>query len=108
MTTQDQPTRESIQAAKHAQRRDREQVYQATGLRITEDGQIVPSRYAVGSRLMQFRAGPNEHRFYACADCLPALYAGQAGDGLFFTTEDAPVELVDAGDEIECDLCREG
>lgn len=64
--------------------------------------------YAVASRVMQFRAGPNEYRFHACVRHLPYLRDGKAGDGLFFATVDQPVEPVNADEEIECDLCREG
>lgn len=65
---------------------------------------------AIASRRMQFRAGPQDYTFYACADCLPALERGEAGSGNFFTTADEPVKPVQVhpDEQIECDLCREG
>ena len=46
----DQPTPESIQLAKDAQRREREEVFRRTGLRVTDDGVGVPGFLAPGSQ----------------------------------------------------------
>lgn len=62
---------------------------------------------AVCSRTLQFRAGPNEHRFYACEEHRADLTAGDF-DGLFFGRESDALLPVDPEDEIHCDYCREG
>lgn len=62
---------------------------------------------ATCSRLMQFKAGPNSARFYACDRHRPTLAAeGWHANGLFFTTPNEPVQDEDPEDEIECSFCR--
>ena len=62
-------------------------------------------RQAVASRRLQFRAGPGDYTFFACADCLPHLEHGDVS--LFIAIRDEPVQPVDPDDEIDCDLCWE-
>lgn len=58
---------------------------------------------AISSRVLQFRAGPNEHRFHACEEHEDMLVSND----LFFAVNTDPVEPCDPDDEIECDWCRE-
>lgn len=62
---------------------------------------------AIWSRVLQFRAGPNETEFHACAKHRPQLEKDWPLD-LFFSTVEEPVKAVDPDDEIECYFCREG
>jgi hypothetical protein len=66
--------------------------------------------WAVSSRVLQFKAGPNENRFTACAEHRPLLEGPwpSIGGGLFFSTSDEPIREVDPNDEESCDGCREG
>lgn len=58
---------------------------------------------AVYQRLLQFRSGPHEHRFYMCEAHKDAV------DPCFFTTPREPIlPVLDLDDEHECDYCREG
>lgn len=65
------------------------------------------SEWAVASRVLQFCAGPNEHRFYACEAHRPLLEAGEYS-GLFFGVTKDEVQPENADDELQCDYCREG
>ena len=62
----------------------------------------------VCSRVLQFRAGPNEYQFHACAEHRPMLEKGDVD--LFFATADQPVLDMheDDADCVSCDFCREG
>jgi hypothetical protein len=60
---------------------------------------------ATVSRLMQFSTGPQQHRFYACPECLEWL---RHGPQLFYAIKYKGLEPVDPEEEIECDGCREG
>lgn len=61
-------------------------------------------------RVLQFRAGPHECRFFACLTHRAILDGGDAD--LFFGTVDKPVFPLDRTHvrdyDIECDFCREG
>lgn len=59
---------------------------------------------ATRSRVLQFRAGPNEHRFFACDRHLRDLLDGRME--LFFGRMWDVSEAVDPEDEIPCDWCR--
>jgi hypothetical protein len=63
---------------------------------------------AIWKRVLQFRAGPESHTFYACDAHRPELERGDLHSGLFFGRPADAVEAVDPEDEIACDLCREG
>lgn len=62
---------------------------------------------AVCSRVLQFRAGPNESRFYACAAHRADLARGDYG-GLFFGLLKDEMRDEDTDDDLTCDYCREG
>lgn len=62
---------------------------------------------AVCSRVLQFRAGPNESRFYACEQHRADLERGDY-DGLFFGVVSDEMRPEDPDDEQPCDYCREG
>lgn len=64
-------------------------------------------RTAIACRVLQFRAGPESHRFYACEQHAAQLEKDWPID-LFFSTDRDPVEPVDEADEMDCDFCREG
>jgi hypothetical protein len=59
---------------------------------------------ATRSRVLQFRAGPSEHRFYACDQHLPDLLDGDMPH--FFGRKWDVSEAVDPKDEMPCDWCR--
>lgn len=59
---------------------------------------------ATRSRVLQFSAGPNEHRFYACERHEPDLLDGNMP--LFFGRSWDVSEPVAAEEEIKCDWCR--
>lgn len=63
---------------------------------------------AAWSRVLQFRSGPQEHRFYACDDHRDLL--SEDGQPLFFATDDEPITPIDHNpdEDQECDFCREG
>lgn len=63
--------------------------------------------FATCSRVLQFRAGPNDHTFYACEEHRPRLEDGTY-DGNFFGDPADVIEPVDPDDELHCDYCREG
>lgn len=63
--------------------------------------------FALYSRVLQFRAGPESHQFFACAEHRPALERGDH-DGCFFGVDADVIAPVDPNDEIACDYCREG
>lgn len=60
--------------------------------------------FATRSRVLQFRAGPNEHRFYACDRHTPNLLKGDVD--LFFGRSWDVSQAENPEDEIECDWCR--
>ncbi len=59
---------------------------------------------ATCSRVLQFRAGPNESEF--CEQHRPRLETGDVS--LFFPTADERVQPVDQDEEIPCYFCQEG
>lgn len=63
---------------------------------------------AVASRLLQFRAGPNETTFHACEEHKALLERPDGGVDLFFATDDQPVRTADPDDGLCCYFCREG
>lgn len=63
--------------------------------------------FATCSRKMGFRAGPQDHTFYACDEHRKQLDDGDVMNFFVLVTE--PVkELPADDDETECDFCREG
>lgn len=64
------------------------------------------SSFAVCSRILEFRAGPQNYEFHACQEHRKKLEDGTVD--LFFPTEDNPVLEVNVDQEIDCDFCREG
>lgn len=62
---------------------------------------------ALWTRLLQFRAGPNEHEFDACDEHKPDLERGDVS-GLFFGRPTDVVAPVDPDDGRDCYFCREG
>jgi hypothetical protein len=62
---------------------------------------------AVASRLQGFRAGPEDHRFFACEEHRELL---NTADPNFFLLRHAGVEElpVDEREDHDCDFCREG
>ena len=59
---------------------------------------------ATRSRVLQFCAGPNEHRFYACDRHMPQLLNGEME--LFFARNWDVTQPENPDDENECDWCR--
>ncbi len=62
--------------------------------------------FAVCSRRLQFEAGPERQRFYACEEHRAQLVRGDVS--CFFGVASEPVIEEDPDDESSCDLCREG
>lgn len=64
--------------------------------------------FAFYRRVLQFRAGPNEHTFYACEQHKADLERGDY-NGVFFPTTDESIQPLGSDDQEQvCDYCREG
>jgi hypothetical protein len=61
------------------------------------------SKYAIASRVFQFRGGPHKFCFHACAEHKPEL---NTAPSCFMEIPSAPIVDEDIEDEIECDLCQ--
>lgn len=62
-------------------------------------------RSAVASRLFQFCAGPETHRFYACQGHAARL-ATDSPSSVFLLLVGQPIRAEDEDDDIDCDYCR--
>jgi hypothetical protein len=62
------------------------------------------NRYAIASRVFQFRSGHGKFCFHACAEHAPKLQTSP--DVNFMEIPSRPIVDEDPADEIECDLCE--
>jgi hypothetical protein len=73
--------------------------------RIREAAEPRDERLAIAGRKLEFRSGPQNYTFYACAVHRTLLDTGEVDN--FFALPRNPTFVVDPADGIECDFCRE-
>jgi hypothetical protein len=66
------------------------------------------SSFAVKSRVFQFEAGPERHRFYACAEHAPKLEKAPDCFLMFVRPEAQDTQAHTEDDDFSCWFCQEG